>query len=118
MDRRLHLGPFAVALIAAAEPLGDLFGLPAALLRWAGVAVPPFVALVGWAASRPAVPRQLAVAIVAANAGWVVASIALLVGGWVAPTALGWAFVIAQAVLVGVYAELQLIGLRRRSVAA
>jgi hypothetical protein len=32
---------------------------------------------------------------------------------FVAPTLLGYAFVIAQAIVVGVFAELQFIGLRR-----
>ena len=45
-------------------------------------------------------------------------SIGLLVSGWVAPTALGYAFVIAQAIVVGVFAELQFVGLRRSEAAA
>ncbi len=50
---------------------------------------------------------------IAANALWVVASIALLVSGEVAPTLLGYVFVIAQAVTVLGFAELQWVGLRR-----
>jgi hypothetical protein len=57
-------------------------------------------------------------AIIALNLLWVVGSMGLLMGGWVAPTALGTAFVIAQAVAVGVFAELQFIGLRRTQAAA
>jgi hypothetical protein len=36
----------------------------------------------------------------------------------VAPTALGYAFVVGQAAVVAVFAELQLIGLRRTSLVA
>lgn len=56
-------------------------------------------------------------AIIALNVLWVAGSIALLLGGQVAPTTLGYAFVIMQAVVVGVLAELQFIGLRRASLA-
>jgi hypothetical protein len=56
-------------------------------------------------------------ATIALNVLWVAASIGLLLSGWVAPTLLGYAFVIAQAVVVGAFAELQIIGLRRTQVA-
>ena len=108
-------GGFAIALIAAAEPLSDLLGLPVALLRWVGVAIMPFVLMVGWAGLRGAAPAGIVRVIVIANAAWVVASVGLLLSGWVTPTALGTAFVVAQAILVGLYAELQFIGLRRSS---
>jgi hypothetical protein len=36
----------------------------------------------------------------------------LLIGDWVDPTSLGYGFVIAQAVAVGLFAELQVLGLR------
>ena len=50
---------------------------------------------------------------IVANAVWSADSLLLLVTGWVQPTAAGTAFVIAQAVAVAVYAELQFVGLRR-----
>jgi hypothetical protein len=43
----------------------------------------------------------------------VIASILWRLSGWVQPTALGHAFGIGQAVVVGVSAELQMLGLRR-----
>ena len=51
--------------------------------------------------------------IIAINALWVAASFGLLLSGLVAPTPLGYAFVIAQALAVALLAELQFIGLRR-----
>ncbi len=50
---------------------------------------------------------------IAANAIWTIDSIALLFTGWVQPNMLGQAFVVMQAVSVGVIAELQYIGLKR-----
>ena len=49
---------------------------------------------------------------------WVAGSVGLLLGGFVAPTVLGYAFVIFQAVVVGVFAELQVMGLRRSAATA
>jgi hypothetical protein len=57
-------------------------------------------------------------AVIGLNALWALDSILLLVSGWVAPTAAGFAFVIAQGVVVAMYAELQLMGLRRSTAAA
>jgi hypothetical protein len=47
----------------------------------------------------------------------VIASVALLLSGLVAPTVWGIAFVIAQAVIVGAFAELQIIGMRKAAAA-
>ena len=46
------------------------------------------------------------------NALWVAESVAILALGWVAPNALGVAFVLAQALIVAVFAGLQAVGLR------
>ena len=117
--RRVLLADAAVsALIGAvlavdaglfAEPLG----LPAALLRLAGLSLLPFAAALAYLAMRPAVPRRAVWAVVAYDALWAVESAALLLSGWVEPTGLGTAFVLGQAVAVLVFAELTWIGLRR-----
>jgi len=106
-------GATAVLLIAAAGLLDGLLGLPVALMREAGLILLPFVAFVVWVGTREVVARGAVWTIIAANALWVAASIGLLVGGWVAPTALGYAFVIAQAAVVALFAELQYAGLKR-----
>jgi hypothetical protein len=110
-------GATAVLLVVGGGLLAELLGLPTALLRGAGAVLVPFVGFVAWAALRPQAPAAAVWTIVAANAAWVVASIALLLSGWVAPSALGYAFVVAQAVVVGVFAELQIIGLRKAAAA-
>ena len=82
-------------------------------MREAGLILVPFVGFVVWVGTREVVARGAVWTIIAANALWVAASIGLLVGGWVAPTALGYAFVIAQAAVVALFAELQYAGLKR-----
>src|SRR5262245_45720347 len=106
-------GATSVLLIAGAGLLDGLLGLPVALMREAGLVLLPFVAFVAWVGTRNHVSRGAVRTIIAANALWVAASVGLLVGGWVAPTVLGYAFVIAQAAVVALFGELQYSGLRR-----
>lgn len=111
-------GATALLAIAAAGLLEGLLGLPAALLRWAGLVLLPYVAFVVYAGTREDVSRSAVWAVIAANALWAVASALLLMSGWVAPTALGYAFVIGQALVVALLGELEYMGLRRQMVAA
>lgn len=50
---------------------------------------------------------------VVVNLLWAIDSIALLFTGWIDPNGLGVAFVVAQAVVVFGFAELEYVGLRR-----
>jgi hypothetical protein len=111
-------GATALLVIAAASPLEGLLGLPEALLRGAGLVLIPYVAFVIYAAAREALPALAVWAIVAANVLWAAASGLLLLSGWVAPNVLGYAFVIAQAVVVALLGELQYVGLARRNATA
>jgi hypothetical protein len=111
-------GATALMMIAGADLLTGLLGLPVALMRGAGLVLVPYVAFVAFVGTRPHISHGAVKAIVATNIAWVLASVGLLAGGFVAPTALGYAFVIFQATVVGVFAELQIIGLRRERVAA
>ena len=106
------------ALMAGAAPiLESWLGLPTALLRFAGIALLPFAAVVGWLALQISPARAGVQAIVATNFAWVAASILLLVAGGVNPTALGIAFVIFQAIVVGFLGELQYLAVRRTNIA-
>jgi hypothetical protein len=106
-------GASAVLMLAGAGLLEGFTGLPATLLREAGLVLIPFVAFVAYLGTRAQVAAGAVWTVIALNALWVAGSALLLVSGVVAPTAFGYAFVIAQAVAVGVLAELQYIGLRR-----
>jgi hypothetical protein len=111
-------GATGAMMIAGAGLLEGLLGLPTALMREAGLVLVPYVAFVAWVGTRETISRGAVQAIIAMNVLWVAGSIGLLVSGFVAPTILGYAFVIFQAIVVGVFAELQVIGLRRSAVAA
>ena len=117
---RRALGADAVATLASAllmvlgaAPLAGWLGLPETLLRWAGLGLVPYAAWVGWLARRDTLARHWVGLVVACNALWAVDCLVLLLSGWVQPTPWGEAFLVAQALVVVVFAELQFIGLRR-----
>ena len=106
-------GTTGIVMALGAGLLEPWLAIPGALFRVAGVSLLPFAALLVALATRPTVPKSAIAAVIVANALWVVASIALLASGQVAPTMLGYVFVVVQAVAVLGFAELQWIGLRR-----
>ena len=106
-------GASAVLLTFGAGELGPWLNLPEALLRETGLFLIAYAALVGWLGTRQTMPKALVGIVIAGNAAWTLASIALLFFGAVTPNLLGEAFVAVQAIAVGALAELQYIGLRR-----
>ena len=105
-------------MLLAAHPLAGILGLPEALLRSAGTLLLPFSACVAYLSLRPRLRRMTVWAVVLVNALWAIDSVVLLVTGWVAPTMAGTVFVMAQAAIVLMYAELQVIGMRRSATLA
>jgi len=99
--------------VAFTGALARLTGLPAALLMGTGVFLLAYAAAAAFMASRSTPPRTLIGLVVVGNFGWAAACAVLLVSGAFPVTALGTAWVIAQAVTVVVLAELQWTGLRR-----
>ncbi len=97
-----------------AEPLSGLLGLSAPLLHYAGLALLPYALFLAWLAGRRPMPRAAVWAVIACNLLWAVDCVLLLVLGWAAPTGLGVAFVLVQAVTVLGFAEVQYVGLRQR----
>lgn len=106
-------GLAALALSLGAGLLAPWLNLPEALLREAGLFLIAYTALVGWLGTRQSMPKALVVVVIAGNAAWTAASIALLFSGWVNPNLLGETMVATQAIAVGAFAELQFIGLRK-----
>ncbi len=106
-------GAMGLLLLAGGAALSGPFGLPAALLQGAGAALLPWAALVFWMSRRPSLPGWGVWAIIGLNLAWVVESVLLLLSGWVSPTGLGIAFVLAQAAAVDAFATAQWLGLRR-----
>jgi hypothetical protein len=106
-------GVSALLLTFGAGALAPWLNLPEALLRETGLFLIAYAALVGWLGTRQSMPKMLAGIVIAGNAAWTLASIALLFSGAVTPNLLGEAAVAIQAIAVGAFAELQYIGLRR-----
>jgi hypothetical protein len=103
----LFSGASAALLTFGAGELAPLTHLPETLLRETGLFLVLYAALVGWLGTRPAMPKALVVVVIAGNAAWTLASIALLFSGAVTPNLLGEVLVAAQAIAVGALAELQ-----------
>ena len=106
-------GASAVLLTLGGGELAPLLSLPEALLRESGLFLIAYAALVGWLGTRASMPKPLVAIVIAGNAAWTIASMALLFSGAVTPNLLGEVFVALQGMIVGALAELQFIGLRR-----
>ena len=106
-------GVAAFALTFGAGAFAKLLDLPEALLLETGLFLIAYAAFVGWLGTRQSMLKSLVLIVVAGNAAWTFASIALLFSGTVSPNLLGQLFVIAQAIATGMFAELQYVGLRK-----
>jgi hypothetical protein len=108
-------GVSALLLTFGAGMFASLLSLPEALLLETGLFLIAYAAFVGWLGTRQTTLKILVLIVVAGNAAWTLASIALLFSSAVSPNLLGEIFVVAQAIATGVFAELQYVGLRRSS---
>lgn len=105
-------------LLLGSGLLEQYLGLPAGLLRYAGLSLLPFAVLLVYLAAREHLTPGAVWAVIGLNALWTVDSVLLLLTGWVSPTELGYAFVVAQALGVAVLAGLEYVGLRKAETAA
>lgn len=94
------------------DALARLTGLPAGLLFGSGVFLLAYALAAAAMAARATPPRTLIGLVVVGNFGWAAACVALLASGVFAVTAMGVAWVLAQAVTVVLLAEAQWMGLR------
>ena len=111
----LSVAGLGLLLSLPAAMLEPLLGLDAVFLRTVGVLLLPFAAFVGWVALRETPPRGAVLWIVGLNEVYVVASFAILLFGWVQPTALGAAFIVAQALVGAGVSVAEFVGLRRET---
>ncbi len=100
-------------LVLGSGLVAGLTHIPAPLLFYAGLSLLPIAAFMALVAMRSSISAPLAWLVIAGNALWVAASLLLLVSGWIAPNAIGWVFVIAQALAVAVLAVLEHGALRQ-----
>jgi len=78
-----------------------------------GVLLLGYAALATRIARARTMPRGGLWVLIAANFGWALASLVLLLGNAVAPTLLGQAYLVVHVVSVALIAELQWMGVRR-----
>jgi len=105
-------GAMALLLSLGAAVLSRLLALPQPLLLEAGLFLIGYAACVGFLGSRAVLPKALVLIVIAGNVAWTLASLALLLADAVSPNAFGIGFVVMQALAVGVFAEMQYLGLR------
>lgn len=112
------LSCLALGLLLAlgAAGLAPLFGLPEPLVRFAGLALLPLGVFIGWLSSRPNPPRPLVWVVIAGNVAWTAESFITL--GQSQATALGTAFISAQALAVLGLAMLEYVGIRKAAMVA
>ncbi|HYG92653.1 MAG TPA: hypothetical protein VD859_03625 [Nocardioides sp.] len=104
-------GVNAVAYLAAASVLVDLFDGEQSTYRWVGGFLAVYAVLVAAYAWSTAAART-GWAVVVANEAWVVGSVVVAAVGAFDLNALGRTWVVAQAVVVGAFALLQARSLR------
>jgi hypothetical protein len=102
-----------VGLALAANQLASLLQLPTGVLRISGMLFIPFAALAAWLGTRDRVHRPLVFAVITLNALFALDLLLVLFGGWVETNLLGELFIAAHAVVCGVLAEAEFLGLRR-----
>jgi hypothetical protein len=105
-------GVFGVVLVVAAPLASEALGISTTALLAVGLVCLAYAAALVRIQSRRLGPGA-GWLVVALNIGWAVASVLLVVGGWLPLTGIGTAAVLAQAIVVGVLAELQFTGVRR-----
>lgn len=98
-------------MLVAAPQFGDLFNLPEELLRGIGIFPIPYVAFLAIIATRDPISPVAAWTVIVINLIWTAASFILLLSGQVDPNTVGVAFVIVQALVVALFAEVEFVGL-------
>lgn len=110
-------GAAGLVMALGADVLAEWLRVPAGLLFYAGLSLVPFAALVAYVATRERIAPAAVWAVIACNAVWAADCVLLLAAGWVEPAALGQAFLVAQALLVATFAEMEYLGLRKEAAA-
>jgi hypothetical protein len=106
-------GAMGLGTVVAASTLDGVLGVPAGWLVTLGVVLLAWAGGLAWLSTRERIAAGPAWTVVVLNLVWVVDSVVALLAGWFTFTDIGIALVIAQAVAVAAFAELQYVGLRR-----
>jgi hypothetical protein len=100
-------GATGLLMLLGANAVDGLFGIPAPVIFYSGLALLPFAAMVLYFATSEGLSRRKAWTVILMNFAWVAASFLLLVTDWIDPTAAGITFVVVQALAVAALAEFQ-----------
>ena len=107
-------GVNGVVYVGAAAALHTLLGPSSAVIVGLGVFMLAYATVAAWLGTRRPVSR-LAVGLIAdGNIVWAVASVTVVVFGWLGLTTAGTVWTLIQAALVAGFAALQMAALRRR----
>lgn len=106
-------GVNGLVYLAAAPLAADLLGPGATLLRGLGIFLLLYGAAVGFLAGRREIGQAATQAVIGLNIAWTLGSVAAVVFGLLEFTTIGAVWAIAQALTVGAFAELQIMGLRK-----
>jgi hypothetical protein len=109
----LATGALALLGLVAGSLLADLLGIPGSLLVALGIFLVAYAAGVWYVGTRPHNSQGATWTIIALNLLWAADSVIAVAAGWLPLTTLGMVFVLAQAVAVLAFAELQFLGIRR-----
>lgn len=110
-------GATGLLLALASGPVAGLTGLPRVLLLGCGLLFLAYAAFVLWLGRSQRPLPALVKLVIAGNVVWGIDSLLALALGWLLPTTLGVAFVMAQAAFALVIAAVQWSGLRQSAAA-
>jgi hypothetical protein len=106
-------GANGAAYLVAAGALDSVLGVPSSMLRGVGAFLIAFAAVVWVVGTRRTIRPAAAGTIIAANAAWAVASVAVIGFDWFSPSVAGTVWIALQALVVGLFAVLQLEALAK-----
>ena len=107
-------GALGVLSLTAGPALEGLLGTPVALLAPVGVFLLTWAVALWVIASRPRIGRTAVWVVILLNVLYAVDCVVVLMAGWFPLSALGVAFVLAQAAAVALFAAAQLYALLNR----
>lgn len=110
----LFCGVCGLATIVASGALAGLTGLSTPALIGAGAVLLAYAGLLWWEIGALPI-RKVGWAVVALNLIWVAASAALLVSGRLPMMSFSWWLVLELAVIVDIFATVQIVALTRRA---
>lgn len=93
--------------------LKPIFGASAGAIFAIGSFMLGYGATIGWLSTRARIDQRLVWIVAVGNLIWAIDSVLLAGSNWIAPTTLGLALILGQAVAVAGFAALQYLGLRQ-----